>query len=71
MFAPRGTPSSITAKVTEAINKSLADPELRSLFLKSGFETNERTSPQDLHKFLSDEITRWRPIIEASGFKIE
>ncbi len=71
VFAPRGTPSSITAKVTEAINKSLADPELRSLFLKSGFETNERTSPQDLHKFLSDEITRWRPIIEASGFKIE
>ncbi len=71
VFAPKGTPAAIVAKVTDAINRTLADPDLRGLYLKSGFQATERTSPQDLRKFLSDEITRWRPIIEASGFKIE
>lgn len=71
VFAPKGTPAAVLTKVADAINTTLADPELRDLYQKSGFETAERTSPQELKQFLADEITRWRPIIEASGFKID
>ncbi len=71
VFAPKGTPPAIVTRISDAIGKTLADTELRSLYEKSGFETTERSSPQELHSFLSSEIARWRPIIDASGFKID
>lgn len=71
LFAPKGTPASIMERIAVATNKALAEPELRELYGKVGFETELESSPARLRAFLAAEITRWRPVIEATGYKID
>lgn len=71
LFAPKGTPPAIIDRLSKAVNATLADPELRALYAKAGFETETSSSPAQLRDFMAAEIVRWRPIIEATGFKIE
>jgi hypothetical protein len=40
---------------------------LQKLFADSGFEANLDSSPDNMRQHLADEITRWTPIIKASG----
>lgn len=71
LFAPKGTPKPVVDQIAGAVATTLADPELRKIYLAAGFEPDPESSPEKLRAFLQAEIARWRPIIEATGIKIE
>jgi len=73
LWAPKGTPKDIIAKLNAAVQTTLADPETRARLTDLAQEIyppQERT-PQALHAFQKAEIEKWWPIIKAAGIKAE
>ncbi|MEQ1614776.1 MAG: tripartite tricarboxylate transporter substrate binding protein [Hyphomicrobiaceae bacterium] len=70
LYATKGTPAPIIQRISAAVAKAMGDPELQRIYAAGGFSPSKDGSPEVMRKFLEDEITRWRPVIEASGFKV-
>ena len=66
MLAPRGTPKPIVAKLNQELNAALKDPAVRERFTEQGAEPVVFT-PEELAKFISAEIAKWRDIITKAG----
>ena len=73
IWAPKGTPKDVAAKLTAAIQEALADPQVRARFEALGQEIPEpaQQTPQALRAFHEAEIKLWWPLIKAAGIKIE
>ncbi|HEY8069327.1 MAG TPA: tripartite tricarboxylate transporter substrate-binding protein [Burkholderiales bacterium] len=73
LFAPRGTPKEIVAKLNAAMVQALADPALKARFADLGLDiaSREQQSPEGLAAFNKAEIAKWWPIIKAAGIKSE
>ena len=71
LLAPAGTPAPIVDKLNEAINKSLADPAVSGALQKAGIDPTPGSTPAETLDFLKAELTKWAPIIQASGARIE
>ncbi len=70
MVAPAGTPPEVVAKLNRAINQSLASDTMKATLAKIGFESNIGT-PEDLAKFIAEELARWAEVAKVTGVKIE
>jgi tripartite-type tricarboxylate transporter receptor subunit TctC len=73
LWAPKGTPKDVIAKLNEAVVKTLADPAIRGklLSLSQDIFPREQQTPDALHAFHKAEIEKWWPIIRAAGIKAE
>jgi tripartite-type tricarboxylate transporter receptor subunit TctC len=73
MFAPKGTPKPIIAKLNAAAVAALADPAVRSRFTALGQEIPPRDeqSPEALDALVKADIEKWWPIIKAANIKPE
>ena len=73
MWAPKGTPKDIVAKLSEAAMAALADPETRKKLtdLAQEIYPPDQQTPEALHAFQKAEIEKWWPIIKAAGIKAE
>ena len=73
LWAPKGTPKDVAAKLTAAIVESLADPHVRERFAALGQEIPPpaQQTPQSLRAHHAAEIKLWWPLIKAAGIKIE
>jgi tripartite-type tricarboxylate transporter receptor subunit TctC len=73
IFAPKGTPKNIVAKVNQAVVTALAEPKLRDLLAKQGVDIapREKQTPEALAAIQRAEIKKWWPIIEAAGIKAQ
>jgi len=73
LFAPRGTPREVIAKLNAAMVQALADPAVRTRLGELGLDVaaREQQSPEGLAAFHKAEIEKWWPVIKASGIKIE
>lgn len=69
-FAPIGTPKQIITKLNSELNFLLRSKEVIDSFESQAFESGGG-SPEDLGKFLNDEIIRWAPIIKMAGMKAD
>jgi tripartite-type tricarboxylate transporter receptor subunit TctC len=73
IWAPKGTPKPIIAKLNAAIVAALADPAVRERFAIQGqdiWPANMQT-PEALAAWHRAEIAKWTPIIQAAGLKAE
>ena len=70
IFAPAGTPKAIVDQVNAAIQKALADPELRNQLASRGADVVGGT-PQELKTFVAQEIERWGAAVKRSGASID
>lgn len=68
LFAPKGTPPAIVAKLTAALGKALDDPDTRKQLLDLGSDipNREQRTPQALAELVKSEIAKWTPIIKAA-----
>jgi len=73
LFAPRGLPKDVLARLNAAMVQSLADPAVRARFADMGLDiaSREQQTPEGLAAFHKAEIDRWWPIIKAAGVKAE
>jgi tripartite-type tricarboxylate transporter receptor subunit TctC len=73
LFAPKGTPKEIIARLNGAMVQALADPGLRARYTDLGLDvaTREQQAPEGLAAFHKAEIEKWWPIIKAAGIKVE
>jgi tripartite-type tricarboxylate transporter receptor subunit TctC len=70
LMAPAGTPAPVVARLNEAVQKALADPELRKQLAERGAEPAPGT-PQALGTFISGEIQRWGAAVQRTGARID
>jgi tripartite-type tricarboxylate transporter receptor subunit TctC len=73
MWAPKGTPKAIIAKLSEAAMAAVAEPETRKKLtdLAQVIYPPDQQTPEALYAFQKAEIEKWWPIIKAAGIKAE
>jgi len=71
LFAPAGVPKTIVDQIAEATRRIMADAEFQRILVTSGFEPILDSGPDATRQFIAAEMTRWTPIIKATGFKME
>jgi tripartite-type tricarboxylate transporter receptor subunit TctC len=73
VWAPKGTPKHVVAKLNAAVVDTLADPAVRSRLADLGQEIfpRERQTPEALRTYHSAEIEKWWPIIKAANARAE
>ena len=73
LFAPKGTPKEIIARINSAMVQALADPSVKARFSDLGLDvaSREQQTPEGLAAFHKGEIDKWWPIIKAAGIKVE
>jgi tripartite-type tricarboxylate transporter receptor subunit TctC len=71
MWAPKGTPKDIIAKVNAAVREALADPAVQKKLADIGQElpTAEQQTPQGFGAYHKAETEKWTPIIKAANIK--
>lgn len=69
LFAPRGTPEPIVAKLNAAVSRALDQSELRSKLTDLGglVPRPDQRSPVVLAQLVHDEITRWGELAKGAG----
>jgi len=73
MWAPKGTPKDIVAKLSAAVMHALAEPSVKERLAAVGHEVMppDQQSPAALAAYHKAEIAKWWPIIKASGLKAQ
>lgn len=73
VFAPKGTPKEVIAKLNAAIAGALADPTVQKRLADAGQElpTKEQMTPEGFGAFHKAEMEKWTPIIKAANIKPE
>jgi tripartite-type tricarboxylate transporter receptor subunit TctC len=73
LYAPKGTPAPILAKLNAAIREALKDPDFikREQDLGAVVNGDDRLTAEGHKKFLHAEVGKWTPIIKAAGVYAE
>jgi tripartite-type tricarboxylate transporter receptor subunit TctC len=68
IFAPKGTPAPIVAKLADALDKALDDPGVRKRIADLGgsIPAKAERTPAAFEKYVKKEIDRWGPILAAA-----
>lgn len=69
LYAPKGTPANVLAKIHTALKTALKDPEFikKQEALGAVVATDKRIEPTEHKKFVLSEIDKWGAIIKAAG----
>jgi tripartite-type tricarboxylate transporter receptor subunit TctC len=73
LWAPKGTPKDVVAKLNGAVKAAFADATVRKRFADLGhaIPSGDRLTPQALGAHHKAEIGRWWPVIKAAGIKLK
>ena len=73
LWAPKGTPKPIVAKLNTAVVAALEDASTRKKLVDLAQEIypREQQTPEALYAFQKAEVEKWWPIIKAAGIKAE
>jgi tripartite-type tricarboxylate transporter receptor subunit TctC len=69
LYAPKGTPPDVLAKLNAALKEALKDPEFikRQEALGAVVVADGRVNPAEHKKFVAAEIDKWSAVIKAAG----
>ena len=69
IFAPKGTPAPVIAKLAGALDKALDDPGVQQRIKNLGgsIPSKDERNPAKFERFVAAEIARWSPILKAAG----
>ena len=70
IFAPAGTPVAVIARLRGEFGNALADAEVRSKLMNSGWEV-VGSPPQELDRFVGAEIARWGKFVRDFNIRFE
>lgn len=70
ILAPAGTPKEVIAKLNQALNKTLAVPDIQMKLNNYGLSAVTST-PEELRERIAKEVERWGDVIRKSGIKLD
>ncbi len=70
VFAPAGTPPAVVQKIHDAVNKVIAEPEIRDKLARQGLEVNPMTR-EEFAALVTADLPRWAQVIKSLGIKGE
>jgi tripartite-type tricarboxylate transporter receptor subunit TctC len=70
LFAPKGTPDAIVARLHQAIIQAEANPELRAKLANLGLTPVDKTTAE-FGAFWQSEFDRWAPIVKAANITMD
>jgi hypothetical protein len=68
--APARLPPAVTASLAAATVKVMSDASLHQQLATLAIEATTDSSPAAATAYIRAEIERWRPVVEATGFKL-
>jgi tripartite-type tricarboxylate transporter receptor subunit TctC len=69
--APTGTPSAIVDVLAAASSKVISDASLIEQLARIGIQPTAESSPAAASAYIRAEIEKWRPVVEATGVRIQ
>lgn len=70
LLAPAHTPPDVLARLSGALKKVLAAPDVKDKFEAQGFAATW-TSPEDFGRFMTAEIDKWAKVVKVSGATVD
>ena len=70
-MAPAATPKPIVDKLSTAIQRILAHPEVGQKIIETGQEPSGLERPEEFRDFIRNDIDRWNQLIDRAGVKPE
>ena len=70
LFAPAGTPAEIVARLNGEVQKFMQQKEIAARLTAEGARFIPMT-PEQFGAFVKAEITKWAPVVRASGAKAD
>ncbi len=70
LFAPAGTPAAIVNRLNEAVNRVLAQPDIRQKIMGQGVSVGGG-SAAEFAAFVKADYARWGEVAKRSGVKVE
>ena len=70
LLAPAHTPPDVLARLSTALKKVLAAPDVKDKFEAQGFAATW-TSPEDFGRFMTAEIDKWAKVVKVSGATVD
>ncbi len=70
LWAPKGTPADMQARIVDEMKKALATDELKAIWAQNGSEIPSLTMAS-YGGFVNSEVKRWASVVKASGAKLE
>jgi tripartite-type tricarboxylate transporter receptor subunit TctC len=70
LFAPKGTPAAIVAKLNQEVRKALETPELQKRFAELGGEIRPM-SPDELAAYVRSEHDKWAKVVKTAGARLD
>jgi len=73
LWAPKGTPKEIIAKLNAAAVQALSEPAVRQRFAELGLDMppRDRLTPEALAAYQKAEIEKWWPVIKGANIKTD
>jgi len=70
LYAPAATPAPVLAKLREAVNAAVANPEVKARLVAQGLEVPV-LKPDELVAFGRTEIVKWSELVKRSGAQVD
>ncbi|RYF32674.1 MAG: tripartite tricarboxylate transporter substrate binding protein [Comamonadaceae bacterium] len=70
LWAPKGTPADVQARVIDDVKKAWAADELKTIWAANGSDIPNLTGAQ-YGAFVNSEVKRWAAVVKTSGAKLE
>lgn len=67
VVAPAGTPAQRIAILNQAFRKALGSEKVRTTFASQGLEPAPDLTAEGLGRFIPEEVTKWKTVVQASG----
>ncbi len=69
IFAPAATPKPTIDAISAATKKAVDNPDFEKILTASGFEIVSYFTADSARKYMAEEFTRWKPLVDSIGLK--
>jgi tripartite-type tricarboxylate transporter receptor subunit TctC len=70
LFAPRGTPPDVIARINKETAEVLKDPEVRKQLIDAGLLPHS-SSPQEFAAYIKQDAGKWGDVVKKNNIKVE